>query len=320
MVAEGTPQQLKRQIPGGHVQLQFAEAVQLGAAARVLTGSTPDEESLILRVPSDGGVKSLRTLLDRLDEYAIDGEEFTVHLPDLDDVFLALTGHLRRRPWPNEHRHFIAADRFGDHVAPQLQAHHAGSGRAVQRDPVPIVMMFMFVYLLGDGFNVGGGDYIDYAAPGMIMLALCHGMGAIARTVVGMAAIVGGAFLMGFSPSATFPQWLAVAGILVLTVSAVTWLTIAFGLAAKTPESAGFFAVPLIMLPFFSSAIIPADRMGPGIRRFAECQPFTPIIETVRGLFNGTPSSGSTIAALAWSVGIAVVGYVWARSKFNKRA
>ena len=92
LVAEGTPEQLKRQIPGGHVQLRFAGATQLGAAVRVVPGSTPDGESLILRVPSDGGVQSLRNLLDRLDEYAIDVEEFTVHMPDLDDVFLALTG------------------------------------------------------------------------------------------------------------------------------------------------------------------------------------------------------------------------------------
>jgi ABC-2 type transport system ATP-binding protein len=93
LVAEGTPDQLKRQIPGGQVWLRFAGTTELTAAARVLTGSTPDEEGLILRVPSDGGNKSLRTLLDRLDEYAIDVEEFTVHMPDLDDVFLALTGH-----------------------------------------------------------------------------------------------------------------------------------------------------------------------------------------------------------------------------------
>jgi ABC-2 type transport system permease protein len=230
------------------------------------------------------------------------------------------------------------------------------------RDPVvlfnailfPIVMMFMFVYVLGDGFDVGGGDYIDYAAPGMVMLALCYGMGATAtavnsdmtkgiinrfrvmnisrgavltghvvstvlRTLIGMAAIVGVAFLMGFSPAANAGQWLAVAGVLVLTVFGVTWLTIAFGLAAKSPESAGFFAVPLIMLPFFSSAIIPADKMGPGIRQFAEYQPFTPIIESVRGLFAGTPSAGDTVAAVAWSAGIAVVGYVWAMTRFSKR-
>lgn len=93
VVAEGTPDQLKRQIPGGHVQLRFADAAHLDAATRVLTGATADEESLILRVPSDGKAKSLRILLERLDEYAIEVEEFTVHMPDLDDVFLALTGH-----------------------------------------------------------------------------------------------------------------------------------------------------------------------------------------------------------------------------------
>jgi ABC-2 type transport system ATP-binding protein len=93
LVAHGTPEQLKRKVPGGHVRLRFGGAAQLAAATRVLTGATPDEESLILRVPSDGTTRSLRTLLDRMDEYAVDVEEFTVHMPDLDDVFLALTGH-----------------------------------------------------------------------------------------------------------------------------------------------------------------------------------------------------------------------------------
>ena len=93
LVAEGTPDQLKRQISGGHVRLRFPGIAQLDAATRVLADATPDEENLTLRVPSDGGVKSLRSLLDRLDEYAIDVEEFSVHTPDLDDVFLALTGH-----------------------------------------------------------------------------------------------------------------------------------------------------------------------------------------------------------------------------------
>ncbi len=93
LVAEGTPGELKRQVPGSHVRLRFAGTPHLDAAARVLTGSTPEPDSLTLRVPSDGDVKSLRFLLDRLDEYAIDVEEFSVHTPDLDDVFLALTGN-----------------------------------------------------------------------------------------------------------------------------------------------------------------------------------------------------------------------------------
>jgi ABC-2 type transport system permease protein len=231
-----------------------------------------------------------------------------------------------------------------------------------RRDPVavfnavlfPIVMVLIFVYVFGDAFSVGE-HYIDYATPGMLMLAIVYGLSATAtavssdmtkgiinrfkvmdvsrgavltghvvstvvRTVVTLAAVIGVALLLGFSPSATFPQWLAAIGILVLTIFALSWLTIAMGLAAKTPESAGFATVPLIMLPFLSSAIVPADKMGAGVREFAEYQPFTPIIETLRGLFNGTPSTGHAMAAIAWCVGIAVVGYVWARAKFSKRA
>jgi len=93
VVAEGTPDELKRRMPGTHVRLRFATAGQLDAAALVLPGSTRDDEALTLRVPSDAGTASLRVLLDRLDEYSISAEEFSVHTPDLDDVFLALTGH-----------------------------------------------------------------------------------------------------------------------------------------------------------------------------------------------------------------------------------
>jgi ABC-2 type transport system ATP-binding protein len=93
LVAEGTPGELKRQVPGSHVRLRFADAVALDAAARVLPGATADDATLTLRVPGDAGVRSLRALLGRLDEHSIDVEEFSVHTPDLDDVFLSLTGH-----------------------------------------------------------------------------------------------------------------------------------------------------------------------------------------------------------------------------------
>jgi ABC-2 type transport system ATP-binding protein len=93
LVAQGTPGELKRQVPGSHVLLRFTGVAGLDKAAGVLAGSTRDEEDLTLRVPSDGGVKSLRALLNELDEQSIDVEEFSVHTPDLDDVFLALTGH-----------------------------------------------------------------------------------------------------------------------------------------------------------------------------------------------------------------------------------
>jgi ABC-2 type transport system permease protein len=219
---------------------------------------------------------------------------------------------------------------------------------------MPVVMLFMFVYLLGDAFSVGV-DYVDYATPGMMLLAVCYGLGATATSansdmtkgiinrfkimdvprgavltgkvvasvltnLVAIAALLGVAFLLGFSPSASFLDWLGVVGIVVLLGFATAWLTVALGLAAKSPETAGLAAVPLIMLPFFSSAIVPADKMGPGVRQFAEYQPFTPIIETIRGLLAGAPSSGDAITAVAWCLGIALVGYLWARSTFTKRA
>jgi len=98
LVAQGTPDELKRQIPGTHVRLRFADAEQLAAAAQLFAGATRDDESLTLRIPSDGGTSSLRDLLNRLDEYALSAEEFSVHTPDLDDVFLALTGHATEVP------------------------------------------------------------------------------------------------------------------------------------------------------------------------------------------------------------------------------
>jgi ABC-2 type transport system ATP-binding protein len=93
LVAEGTPEELKRRIPGGHVRLRFPDAAQFGSAARVLPDASSDTENLVLRVPSDGSATSLLALLGRLGEYAIEVGEFSVHTPDLDDVFLALTGH-----------------------------------------------------------------------------------------------------------------------------------------------------------------------------------------------------------------------------------
>jgi ABC-2 type transport system ATP-binding protein len=92
LVAQGSPEELKRQIPGSHVRLRFTSALELDAAARLLAGATRDDENLTLRVPGDGGVKSLQALLGLLTDHSIDAEELSVHTPDLDDVFLALTG------------------------------------------------------------------------------------------------------------------------------------------------------------------------------------------------------------------------------------
>jgi ABC-2 type transport system permease protein len=219
---------------------------------------------------------------------------------------------------------------------------------------LPVVIMLMFVYMLGNAFSVGV-RYIDYSVPGMILLAVAYGLGATAtevnsdmttgiinrfrvmdisrgailtghvvvtmlRSLLAIAAIIGVAFGLGFRPAASSLDWLAVIGIIVAACFATSWLTVAMGLAAKTPQSAAMATVPVVMLPFFSSAVVPADKMGQGVRQFAEYQPFTPIIESLRGLLAGAPSAGYTIAALAWCAGIGIVGYVWAVSTFRKRA
>ncbi|WP_433357053.1 ABC transporter permease [Microtetraspora malaysiensis] len=219
---------------------------------------------------------------------------------------------------------------------------------------MPIVLMFLMVYVLGDAFSVGV-NYADYATPGLILTTICYGISPTAiavnsdmttgfinrlrvmqvsraavlnahvivtmlRSLVAIVFVTGVAFLMGFRPSASFAEWLGVIGIVVLAVLAIGWLTVAFGLAAKTPESAGMAAVPLMLLPFLSSAFVPAGKMGPGARQFAEYQPFTSIIETLRGLLTGAPSAGSAIRAVAWCVGLALIGYLWARASFKKRA
>ena len=218
----------------------------------------------------------------------------------------------------------------------------------------PIVLLLMFVYVIGGAFDIAG-NYIDYATPGMIVLTICYGLSATAlavnsdmtkgiinrfkvmdiprsavlsahvaesmlRTVIAIAALVGVAVAMGFRPAASPLEWLGAIGFLVLVSFATTWLTVALGLSAKTPESAGMVSVPLVMLPFLSSAIVPAETMGPGVRQFAEYQPFTPIIETVRGLLAGEPATDSAIVAVIWCVGIALVGYLWSLSTFQKRA
>ncbi|MEV6173537.1 ATP-binding cassette domain-containing protein [Streptomyces sp. NPDC051954] len=103
LVAQGTPEELKRQIPGSHVRLRFADLYELDTAARILTGSTRDDEELTLRVPSDGESRSLLALLSRLDEHSVNAQEFSVHTPDLDDVFLALTDNTTTDRTGTEH-------------------------------------------------------------------------------------------------------------------------------------------------------------------------------------------------------------------------
>ena len=219
---------------------------------------------------------------------------------------------------------------------------------------MPVVLMLLLVYVFGNAFNVGE-HYVDYATPGLIVLAICYGLAGTAVSVstdmtkgiinrfkvmnvsrgavltghvvatmlissIAIAAIIAMAFALGFRSPATPLDWLGAIGIAAAAAFAAAWLTVALGMAAKTPESAGLAVVPLLLLPFVSSAVVPAAKMGQGIRQFAQYQPFTPIIESLRGLLAGTPSGGYAAAALAWCAGIALVGYLWSRATFSKRA
>jgi ABC-2 type transport system permease protein len=220
---------------------------------------------------------------------------------------------------------------------------------------LPVLIMLMFVYVLGGAFQVGE-KYVDYATPGMLVMAVSYGLSATAtevnddmtkgiinrfkvmdvsrgsvltghvvittvRCLVAAAAVAGVAFAIGFRSSASALDWLGALGLVALLSFAAGWLTVAMGLFAKTPASAGLATVPVILLPFLSSAFAPADTMAAGVRQFAEYQPFTPITETLRGLMTGVhPSAGHTIAAVAWCVAIALVGYVWAIATFRRRA
>jgi ABC-2 type transport system permease protein len=219
---------------------------------------------------------------------------------------------------------------------------------------MPVVLMLLLVYVFGNAFNVGE-HYVEYATPGLILLAITYGLSGTAVSVnsdmtkgiinrfkvmnvsrgavltghvgatmlsssVAIAVIIAMAFALGFRSPATPLDWLGAIGIAAAAAFAAAWLTVALGMAAKTPESAGLTVVPLLLLPFVSSAIVPADKMGQGVRQFAEYQPFTPIIESLRGLLAGTPSGGYAAAALAWCAAITLAGYLWSRATFSKRA
>ncbi|MGW7792349.1 ABC transporter permease, partial [Streptomyces tricolor] len=132
-----------------------------------------------------------------------------------------------------------------------------------------------------------------------------------------MVVVVGVALAVGFRSSATPLEWLAAAGLLTAIAFAVTWLSAALGLISKTVESASNKPLLVQFLPFLGSAFVPADSMSPGLRWFAENQPFTPMTETLRGLLSGTEIGDNGWISLAWCAGIALVGYLWSRSLFN---
>jgi ABC-2 type transport system permease protein len=224
--------------------------------------------------------------------------------------------------------------------------------------PVVFLLIFVYVFggTLGDGLGgVSGGraEYVNYVTPGVILMTIAgaatgtavsiamdmtegivarfrtmaisrasvltgHVVGSVIQTLLSMAIVVGAALLIGFRPTAGPVEWVEVAGMLTLLVLALTWLSVALGLASKTVESASNAPMPLMLLPFLGSGFVPTESMPTGLRWFAEYQPFTPVIDTLRGLLLGDPIGHSAVIAIAWCAGITLVGYLWAKKLFNR--
>lgn len=223
--------------------------------------------------------------------------------------------------------------------------------------PIVILLLFVYVFggTMGSGLagaQGGRSNYANYIVPGILVMAVAsavqgtaisvamdmtegviarfrtmaiarvsvltgHVFGSLIQTMLGLAVVVGVALLVGFDPNATAVEWLALTALLALFSFALIWLSIALGLVSKTVEGASNLPLPLILLPFLSTGFVPADSLPSGLRWFAENQPFTPVIETIRGLLTGTEIGSSGALAVAWSVAIGLAGYLWARRFYN---
>ncbi|MDQ2807057.1 MAG: ABC transporter permease [Chloroflexota bacterium] len=219
---------------------------------------------------------------------------------------------------------------------------------------MPIAFMLLFVYVFGGAIQIGTGNYVNYIVPGILLIAIASGIsyaafrvftdvqrGIIERfrsmpiapstvlwghvltslvsNAISVVVIILVALIMGFRSSAGLVEWLTIAGILALFTLALTWVAVLAGLSAKSPDGAGAFSYPIILLPFISSAFVPTTSMPTVVRVFAENQPVTAIVETIRALLSGHPVSAAIWVALAWCVGILVVAYIFAMRAYNKR-
>ena len=219
---------------------------------------------------------------------------------------------------------------------------------------MPIAFMLLFVYVFGGAIQAGTGNYVNYLLPGILLIAIASGISytayrlfidlqsgiferfhsmPIARSSVlwghvltslvsngiSVMVIILVALLMGFRSSAGVGAWLAVAGILVLFTLALTWIAVLAGLSAKSTDGAGAFSYPIILLPFISSAFVPTATMPGPVRAFAENQPVTSIVNTIRALFEQQPVGGGIWIALAWCVGLLVVAYVLAMFTYRRK-
>jgi ABC-2 type transport system permease protein len=145
-----------------------------------------------------------------------------------------------------------------------------------------------------------------------------HVLGSMVQTLLSVAVVAVVAVLVGFRPAAGVGGWLAALGVIAVFAFALIWLGVALGVSTRSVETASNTPMPLMLLPFLGSGFVPTDSMPVALRWFAEHQPFTPVIETVRGLLMGTPVGGHAAAALLWSAAIAAGSYAWAIRRYNR--
>ncbi|MGJ7045673.1 ABC transporter permease [Thermoanaerobacterium thermosulfurigenes] len=220
---------------------------------------------------------------------------------------------------------------------------------------MPIAYMLLFVYVFGGAIQTGTDNYVNYLLPGILLIAIASGIAytayrlfmdmqrgiferfhsmPIARSAalwghvltslvsnaITVIIIILVALIMGFRSSAGVLSWLAVAGILALFTLALTWIAVIAGLSAKSVDGAGAFAYPLLFLPFISSAFVPTETMPPVVRAFAENQPVTSIVESIRALLSGQHAGNDIWVALAWCLGILIVAYLFAMRAYKRKA
>ncbi|WP_026939943.1 ABC transporter permease [Humibacter albus] len=220
---------------------------------------------------------------------------------------------------------------------------------------MPIAFLLLFVYVFGGAIETGTDvSYIDYLLPGILLITIATGISytayrlfqdmqggiverfqsmPIARSstlwahvltslvanALSLVVVVGVAFAMGFRSGANVLDWLGVAGILLLFTLALTWIAVIPGLVAKSPDGASAFSYPLIFLPFISSAFVPTASMPGPVAWFAQYQPVTPIVNSVRALLTGQPVGGDIWIALAWLMGVLVVAYAVAQVIYRRK-
>ena len=220
----------------------------------------------------------------------------------------------------------------------------------------PVALMLLFVYVLGGAINTGSGEpYLDYMLPGILLITIASGVAytsfrlfmdlqggiferfssmpiarssvlwahvftSLAANLAAVAVVLAVALIMGFRTGASVAAWLAVTGILVLFILSLTWIAVLAGLSAKTVDGASAFSYPLIFLPFISSAFVPTDSMPGPVAWFAQNQPVTSIVDTLRALFEQQPVGSGIWVALAWLLGILLLGYFLAAAKYRRSA